>query len=294
MLLFKGIRQSPALKPLGELTPSERRIVRLLGRAQAAAGREVDAALPQVADALSRGATDTLLGLLPVEPWLDAQEPLADELLGELLDAGSRVKLPTLQKATLVFEFDRARPEAARWARNEAGSMITEITRNQRQVVREIVARAQRGSVDWFAVARRVRATIGLTSAQADWVTNHYERAFADGVARGLSVEQAAERASRSAARYQETVHRYRAETIARTETMRANSQGRMLAWDQGLEQGFIRPDWKKEWIAEANACPICLAVDGVQVPVKSDFPIGEPPAHPNCRCDVLLIPDAV
>ena len=107
MLRFKSWRKSPALTQ--ETTPSQRRITRILSEAQQAAAREMDAALPQVAEALARGQVDRVLVMLPTEPWLAAQEALAEELLGELLDAGSRVQLPTIEKATAEFSFDRGR-----------------------------------------------------------------------------------------------------------------------------------------------------------------------------------------
>jgi len=109
-----------------------------------------------------------------------------------------------------------------------------------------------------------------------------------------MGTAQARARARDSASRYQTSVHRYRANTIARTETMRAASEGRMQAWNQGLTQGFISPLWEKEWVAEASACQICLPLNGKRVPVKGSFSVGEPPAHPNCRCDVILVPPKV
>jgi hypothetical protein len=34
--------------------------------------------------------------------------------------------------------------------------------------------------------------------------------------------------------------------------------------------------------------------MNGKRVAVKGSFPVGEPPAHPNCRCDVILVPPKV
>jgi hypothetical protein len=80
--------------------------------------------------------------------------------------------------------------------------------------------------------------------------------------------------------------------TIARTEIMRANSEGRQQAWGQGLAGGWISPNALKEWNAEPDACNICQPLNGMRVPLKGQFPLGDPPAHPNCRCDVLLVDD--
>lgn len=299
MLVFKAWRKSPALTQ--ETTPSQRRITRMLSEAQQAAAAEFDTQLPRVAELLSRGRVNEVTNLLPMDPWVDVQEPLAYELLGELLDAGSRVRLPVLQKAQLVYSFDRERPESAAWAWRQAGELIVQITQEQRQVVQQVVSEAATGApgwqgtmtggLDWSAVSRVVRNTIGLTAQQAGWVTNHYDRAYTTAIRNGASSAQAAALAGNSAARYQTSVHRYRANTIARTETMRAASEGRQQSWNQGMTQGFIDSLWQKEWIAEGDACDICQAIDGKRIGVKDSFPVGEPPAHPNCRCDVLLVP---
>lgn len=292
MLVFKAWRKSPALTQ--ETTPSQRRITRILSEAQQAAAAEFGSNLPAVAEALSRGQVDRVVAMLPTEPWLTAQEALAEELLGELLDAGSRVTLPSIEKARLDYSFDRERPESSQWARQAAGSLIAQITGDQRNVVRDVVAAAGLGELDWGQVARQVQGSIGLTTQQAGWVSNHYDRAYADAIRSGMSASRAAAAARSSADRYQTAVHRYRANTIARTETMSAASEGRMQAWNQGLTEGFISPDWRKEWVAEANACDICMGVNGKKIKVKESFPVGEPPAHPNCRCDVILIPSKV
>ena len=292
MLVFKAWRKSPALTQ--ETTPSQRRITRILSDAQQTAAREFEQNLSTVAELLSRGQVDRVLAMLPTEPWLVAQEALAAELLGELLDAGSRVTLPSIEKATLAYSFDRERPESSQWARQAAGGMISQITGEQRDVVRDVVSTAALGELDWADVAQRVRGSIGLTTQQAGWVANHYDRAYLTAIRSGMGTAQARARARESASRYQTSVHRYRANTIARTETMRAASEGRTQAWNQGLTQGFISPLWEKEWVAEASACDICVGMNGKRVPVKGSFSVGEPPAHPNCRCDVILVPPKV
>jgi SPP1 gp7 family putative phage head morphogenesis protein len=172
--------------------------------------------------------------------------------------------------------------------------MISQITGEQRDVVRDVVSAAALGVGDWGDVAQSVLGSIGLTTQQAGWVSNHYDRAYLTAIRSGMGTAQARARARDSASRYQTSVHRYRANTIARTETMRAASEGRMQAWNQGLTQGFISPLWRKEWVAEANACEICRGVGGKKIGIKESFPVGEPPAHPNCRCDVILVPPKV
>ena len=295
MLRFKARRrQSPALKPQGELTASERRVIAMMGEAMEAVRRQVTRDLTRVADAVAHQSEGRVADLVTDEPWYEMQAALEAELLGELLDAGSRVELPAIQKATLKFAFDRDRPESAAWARQESASLVREITEGQRTAIRDVIVYGQERGLSPQDTARQIQQTVGLTSQQAGWVNNFNSRAVTQNLASGMSLDQAMRAAESATARYQSQIHRYRAMTIARTEIMRANSEGRQQAWGQGLTGGWISPTSQKEWIAEADACDICSPINGTRVPVTGRFPIGEPPAHPNCRCDVLLIPDAI
>ncbi|MDD5511532.1 MAG: phage minor head protein, partial [Dehalococcoidales bacterium] len=90
-----------------------------------------------------------------------------------------------------------------------------------------------------------------------------------------------------------------RAEMIARTESARAYSTGTTEAWK---ETDVVEA---KVWDASADACAFCLAMDGTEVELDSNFKdlgdtmavagggtmefdyssVGGPPLHPNCRC---------
>lgn len=295
MLRFKARRrQSPALKPQGELTASERRVIAMMSEAMDAVRRQVTSSLTRIADAVAHQSEGRVADLVTDEPWYEMQAKLEAELLAEALDAGSRVELPAIQKATLKFAFDRDRPESAAWARQESATLVREITEGQRQTIRDVIVYGQERGLSPQDTARQIQQTVGLTSQQSGWVNNFHSRAVTQNLASGMSLDQAMRAAESPTARYQAQIHRYRAMTIARTEIMRANSEGRQQAWQQGLTGGWISPTSQKEWIAEADACDICQPINGTRVSVTGRFPIGEPPAHPNCRCDVLLIPDAI
>ncbi len=81
----------------------------------------------------------------------------------------------------------------------------------------------------------------------------------------------------------------WQAVRIARTETAMAYCEGNRQAWEQ---QGVAT----KAWSVAGGPCPIC---EGIGEAYPNDIPIGEafstgsgswqaPPAHPNCRCDLL------
>lgn len=81
---------------------------------------------------------------------------------------------------------------------------------------------------------------------------------------------------------------KWRINTIARTEVMRASNYGRIKTWERS---GVVK---YKEWLTafDDRTCAICSALDGERVPLDKNFSIGVymPPAHPNCRCTAIPI----
>lgn len=79
-----------------------------------------------------------------------------------------------------------------------------------------------------------------------------------------------------------------RAELIARTESMSAANEGQRQGWDQAVEDGLLRADSKRVWIAAEDPCPECEDLDGEETGLDEDYPNdgGDGPLlHPNCRC---------
>jgi len=75
-----------------------------------------------------------------------------------------------------------------------------------------------------------------------------------------------------------------RAEVIARTEL------GQAVSWAR--EESYARRDVRrKSWLAEPNACPVCvLAMNDGVIGFSQTFSNGflGPIAHPNCKCSLL------
>jgi hypothetical protein len=75
-----------------------------------------------------------------------------------------------------------------------------------------------------------------------------------------------------------------RAEVIARTEL------GQAVSWAR--EESYARRDVRrKSWLAEPNACPVCvLAMNDGVIAFSMTFSNGYlgPLAHPNCKCSLL------
>jgi SPP1 gp7 family putative phage head morphogenesis protein len=265
--------------------------MRLLNTAMNEVRREVIRDEGKLLDGVEHLSLDKVVNMVTDEPWLEMQQALQDELLGELNDAGKRVKLPAIQKATIVYSFDATRPEAAAWAQLEAGKMVSQVIESQRDVVRDYASRASMGEFTPRQVARGLRDVVGLTTQQSGWVQNFRDNEIGRQMATGKNFDQAYAASEKATDRYHNKIHRYRTETIARTETLRASNEGRNLAWQQGLDEGFINPNASKVWSAELDGrvCDLCAPLDGVIVPIKGSFSAGDPPRHPNCRCTVLL-----
>lgn len=293
MLVFKQRRKNPTLEET--LTPSQRRLQRTLLNAWAKIQKDVNENRQEIADTVMHRPASVVLQHFDRNPLIDAAEDsLVDELLGELRDGGSRVTLPAIEKAKFRFSFDRSDPRTVSWARTNAGRLITNLWGSQEDTVRSLVARASSGQLTVGSVARSLQSFIGLTEQQYGWVDNHYNRTFERLVRDGFSVADAEALADQANGRYYQQVLRYRSETIARTEILSAAHQGRVLAWEQGIEGGYIDPSWQQQWIASYDACDSCSPLDGMKIPLRDTWPLGGPPAHPNCRCDVQLVPPAV
>jgi SPP1 gp7 family putative phage head morphogenesis protein len=77
-----------------------------------------------------------------------------------------------------------------------------------------------------------------------------------------------------------------RAEKIARTESATADVQGNIAGWKaSGIVAG-------KQWLAAPDCCDECQMFDGIVVGIDEDFDEGDPPLHPQCRCDVTAVLD--
>lgn len=226
----------------------------------------------------------------------------------------------TFEKATpsqtaLAMKFNRASPMATAYASLSAGNMVRDMIDSQVRSVRSVVTRAfndgltrQQTSRNLIQVLNEIptprgaivgnyavghmfgNATKGLTVRYADAVVNRAARLVRQ------NPDISAVDLKRKADQYGAKLRRSRARTIARTELMRASNQGRLQGMWQAADQGLVDPTLaKKQWVTSSfDVCPICVPLNGVTVGIRDSFgPPGQaPPAHPNCRCTVRMLPD--
>lgn len=190
------------------------------------------------------------------------------------------------QRYRLALRFDVVNPRALD-AAGRGAQLVREVTDSTRRGIQAIITRAIREGIPPAEAARLIKPTIGLTDRQAMAVVN-YRFSLLEAGASPAAVAKAA-------ATYADRLLRQRAETIARTETIRAGREGRKATWDQARAEGFLTDDTKQRWVVtdDDRLCPACEPLDGVEVGLGESFPHGGgdgPPLHPNCRCTTTLV----
>lgn len=102
-------------------------------------------------------------------------------------------------------------------------------------------------------------------------------RVLTDGLARGANPNEIAELLTKEL-----NLSKERARTIARTEVIRAHSEGQLDALEKlGISDVGVMVEWSTA--KDKRVCPKCKPLNGVTLPVSKAR--GLIPRHPNCRC---------
>lgn len=170
-----------------------------------------------------------------------------------------------------VFRFDVRNSRAEAWLRENSSRLVVEIGEDVRQVVRNTVEQGIQagnnprnvaldliGRID-PATGKRMGGSVGLTSQQAGWVARAnmqlanldpayltrnlrdkrfdgvFTRAIADGKPLPADVRE------KMVTRYRNRVLKYRGDTIARTEMLRALNQSEFEALKQAVDMGALQ-----------------------------------------------------
>jgi hypothetical protein len=212
--------------------------------------------------------------------------PFAQALQEAYLDGGRTITAAAPAFAARVA-LDGNAPRAVAWARDHVGGLITEIVEDQRNAIRQIITEQVDVGRGPREAARAVRGEIGITSQQAGFVSNarrqlenldagyftrarrdkSFDRLVRKAIAEGKPLAKAD--IDRITQRYSAKLLKYRAEVIARTESITALRAGRQEGIEQAIEQGAIRADSvKKRWDAtgDSRTRPDHVAMDGKEV----------------------------
>lgn len=181
--------------------------------------------------------------------------------------------------------FNYLNPEAVAWAESRAAELVVELSAERRAALNALIIRAFREGIPPMKLSRIIRPMIGLHSRWALAVDNYHRRLLDQGH-NPLNAQMAAET-------YAQRLVRSRAQTIARTESLRASNQGRYSSWQMARTLGYISADAKKKWSISPNrVCPRCLPLRNRMVGLDEDFVPGTlmPPLHPRCLPGTALV----
>ena len=260
--------------------------------------------------ALDKGFADALRGV-----GLEAGVRSFRDAVQATYAAGAKAAIAALpSKVSTELSFNMMSKEAQAFLETYDFALIQQITDSSREAIRQTILRAFKEGGNPIEQARSIRDVIGLTARQEQAVANFHDaleqgnlrqamdRALRDGrydrtllgnIKNGTPLDQA--QVDKMTARYKERYLKYRSETIARTESIRASSAGRREAWSQSEKQGLFKGrDVTRVWIVSGDSatCSECDALDGETAGLDEEFAPGivDPPdPHPDCRCVVTL-----
>jgi hypothetical protein len=226
----------------------------------------------------------------------------------------------------IEVRLDTRNPRVASWARDYGADLVAGATEQQRDALRAIMGRGldegrhpTRPSAERpVTMAREIRDVIGLNAQQANALRNFRrgleQRELGRALGRDLGSTLTAQvraalrqpelidtgRIDELVESYRQRLLRHRAEMIARTESIRALSEGQQETMRQAVEAGALNGNTlRRYWLLarDEKTCPICSGIpasnpDGVGLdePFRSSKgPVMNPPEpHPACRCSVF------
>lgn len=312
---------------------------RPLARAMLAAFMDLRDAVPhaRLVELLSSGADPA--DVVAAWPWrdvlavpesvgLDAVRLLAKSAGDDIEDVLVRTVVAGSEHSGVIdARLDVTNPHAIQAAQEQAVALVGSVRRGSERTVRALVTRATRGELTVDEVARLLRTSIGLTPRQAQAVAN-YSQAVADyadgrlsggalrsryamadrGMIRGgyQSAGMTDAQQAKAVDRYSARWLKFRAETIARTETLKAVNKGLLLSWEQAVAEGYLSSASLMEWIATGDdrTCFRCSQLDGTRILLGAQFTVpgltegdiagvsleSQPPVHPRCRCTLGVV----
>jgi hypothetical protein len=149
-----------------------------------------------------------------------------------------------------------------------------------------------------------IREDLGLTEFHTNAISKEETRRLKRAAKRrNVTVEELIEKYPKDVAKIEAGMSRYaaqrkfmRAKMIARTELASAASRGQNIVWDKAIETNLLRRnEVTRMWItAGFDVDVICQDLAGSYRSFDggATFEGGymEPPAHPNCRCSMILV----
>jgi hypothetical protein len=245
--------------------------------------RNIEATVRAVDDTAMRNALARMITQL--SPIREAAWDAARTSLPAPLQAEQLVRVSWARHAL-------ERPDTQQAIREADLRRIQGITTEGEAALREAISRGIANGTHPTKLAREIRDMIGLTRQQAEQVERYRTRLEGEG--------RKPDQVDRMVAKFAAKKLRQRAETIARTEVMRAQSEGRRLQWARLVAEGTLNPaEWEREWVTSRleMVCKICAPFHGERAEIGGSYTSRDgvvsvgPIQHPNCMCIERLVP---
>ena len=278
-------------------------------------------ALDKLAEALAAGDENGALAILALDKnfagalrgkGLEAGVQSFRDAIQATYAAGAKAAIAALpEKVSVELSFNLMSQGAVSFLETYDLGLIQQLSDTSREAIRQTLLDAFQNGGHPYEQAREIRNVIGLTTNQMKAVENFRSAlenpsTISDALSRSLrdgrydsTLLRAAQnntplsqaQIDKMTSRYQEKYLRYRAETIARTETVMA---GQKETWSQAEKQGLLGDNAKRVWVVSGDdrTCGDCEDLDGEEAGMDEEFAPGimyPPDPHPDCRCSVSL-----
>jgi hypothetical protein len=209
---------------------------------------------------------------LELTDWEILEEKGIVQIKPAILEIVNKAGQNTIELFNIEASFDIVNVESVELAGTITGDMVREVTdETQRAIAAAIREGAEKGQ-SIPQIARKIKPRVGLTMKQIQSVANFEEKVILDHP--GWKRDQI----DRATNRYERKLHRQRTESIARTESSRANAEGSLNVYEA--------EEVKVEWIAVTGNDfdpENCQDNDGEVFSIAEAR--GRIPVHPNCEC---------
>lgn len=183
----------------------------------------------------------------------------SDVVVSGIVLSGQNTAQAIEELLRVFVSFDQTNTRAVRMMQQSRLRLVSALTQSQRDAVRESLVDGIRRGINPVQQAREVLRSVGLTAYQVRAV-NNFRRLLESGSSLALRRELRDRRfdptilrAIRGEALSDTQINRivdayarrqlaFRAETIARTEALRAVHQGNNLMYNQAIEEGLLDP----------------------------------------------------
>ena len=303
-LTFGGKRTPGGTPPRTPLSPFEQALTDRIAAVIRELALTIDVeAFIEAIESLNPDLLETLLnqvGSARIAPNVEAalREIAATASKAEGKRAGKASGRRTPEKDQTLF--NRIDQRSVDYAATRSSGLIVEIDESNRLAIRRVISEAFTNPYTAMQTAGRLRKIVGLHSRWADAVLKFDDANYVRLIGEGYKPDEARARADVLTKRYRDKLIRRRAEMIARTEIQQAENFGRQAGWEAGYNVGYVDGASMKEWRTAplgsryGAPCDRCQDVRGPEhrVPWNGTFSNGFmfPPAHPHCRCTVVLV----